>query len=60
MEITSGTQVVIRDEQWLVRSVATTTDDGLRLSVTGTSELVRDQDAIFLTALDDVTPLDPA
>lgn len=60
MEITSGTQVVVRDEEWLVRSVASTQDDGLRLAVTGTSELVRDQDAVFLTALDHVTPIDPA
>ncbi len=60
MDITSGTQVLIRDEEWLVRSVTATSSDGLRLAVTGTSELVKDQDAIFLTALDDVQALDPS
>lgn len=54
-----GTQVVVRDEDWLVRAVQDTNHDGQRVEVTGVSELVRGQDATFFTALDQVTPLDP-
>ena len=54
-----GTQVVVRDEEWLVRAVQDTRHDGQRVEVTGVSELVRGQDAVFFTALDQVTPLDP-
>ncbi|MCA1677376.1 MAG: helicase, partial [Actinobacteria bacterium] len=58
-DIAAGAQVEIRDEEWLVRSVRRTERDGLRLEVTGASELVRDQDAVFFTELDAVTVLDP-
>ncbi len=58
-DIAAGAQVEIRDEEWLVRTVRRTERDGLRLEVTGASELVRDQDAVFYTALDRVDVLDP-
>ncbi|HEU0088770.1 MAG TPA: DEAD/DEAH box helicase [Pseudonocardiaceae bacterium] len=58
-DIAAGAQVEIRDEEWLVRSVRRTQRHGLRLEVTGASELVRDQDAVFFTDLDAVTVLDP-
>lgn len=57
--IAAGATVVVRDEEWLVRAVAQTRHDGLRVDVRGTSELVRDQSATFFTALDSVEVLDP-
>ncbi len=57
--IAPGVQVVVRDEEWLVRSVQQTRTDGLMVKVIGTSELVRDQEATFFTNLDDVRPLRP-
>lgn len=57
--IAPGSQVVIRDEEWLVRSVQETPADGLLVKVTGVGELVRDQDASFFTSLDHVQPLRP-
>lgn len=58
-DIAAGSQVVVRDEEWLVRSVRRTARDGLRVEVTGSSELVRDQDAVFFTALDRIDVIDP-
>lgn len=57
--IAAGSQVVVRDEEWLVRSVEETRTDGFMVKVIGISELVRDQPATFFTALDDVIPLRP-
>jgi ERCC4-related helicase len=51
--------VVVRDAEWLVRSVAQTRADGLMVKVIGTSQLVRDTEATFFTELDDVRPLRP-
>lgn len=56
--IAPGSNIVVRDETWLVMSVARSTD-GLRLKVRGLSEYVRDQEATFYTALDHVEVLDP-
>ncbi|RCW45882.1 SNF2 domain-containing protein [Halopolyspora algeriensis] len=58
-DIAAGAQIVVRDEEWLVRSVHRTEHDGLRIEASGASELVRDQDAVFFTELDDVEVLDP-
>ncbi|MFI6278935.1 DEAD/DEAH box helicase [Streptomyces sp. NPDC050988] len=49
----------VRDEEWLVRNVTGTDHDGDRLDVVGVSEFVRDQEAVFFTALDDVQLMDP-
>jgi ERCC4-related helicase len=54
-----GSQVVVRDEEWVIRAVGATEVMGRKISVVGTSELVRDQQATFFTALDKVDPLDP-
>lgn len=54
-----GERVIIRDEEWTVRTVAPATP-GLRLEVTGVSALVRDQEAVFFTAIEHVERLDPA
>lgn len=57
--VSAGELVVVRDEEWLVRSVRQTAGDGVRLEVTGVSELVRDQNAVFYSGLDDIERLDP-
>lgn len=53
-----GSTVVVRDEEWLVTQVEPTTD-GYFVHVVGLSELVRDTEAIFSTAIDDVVVADP-
>ncbi|WP_347958105.1 DEAD/DEAH box helicase [Gordonia aichiensis] len=60
-DIAAGERVVIRDEEWIVRSVRTTALDGTRVEVRGVSELVRDRDAVFFhhPDLDTVDRLDP-
>ncbi|MET9509357.1 DEAD/DEAH box helicase [Streptomyces flavidovirens] len=54
-----GAQIVVRDEEWLVKNVTRTTHDGDRIEAVGISEFVRDQEAVFFTALDDVELMDP-
>ena len=53
-----GARVVIRDEEWMIRRVQAARA-GSALHVVGLSELVRNQEALFLTELDDVTVLRP-
>lgn len=56
-----GTRVVIRDEEWLIRSVDPTSDTGMMLTCDGVSELVAGQTRLFLTKLEEgVVVLDPA
>ena len=57
--LTQGSLVLIRDEEWLVRSISDTPADGKMLKVVGVSELVRDQEATFFTSLDKVEALRP-
>lgn len=54
-----GAQVVVRDEEWLVRAAQPTRTDGIMVQVTGTSELVRDTEATFFSSLDAITPMRP-
>lgn len=49
-----GARVLIRDEEWIVRSVESTSSGGCALHVTGLSELVRGRNAIFLDEIDGV------
>lgn len=59
-----GERILVRDEQWLVRTVAPAAqsdpDQGLQLDVVGVSPLVRDRDATFFTAIDSIRRFDPA
>ncbi|ROQ35015.1 SNF2 domain-containing protein [Streptomyces sp. PanSC19] len=55
----AGAQVLVRDEVWLVRNAMPTADDGTRVEVVGVSDFVRDQEAVFFTALDTVELIDP-
>jgi superfamily II DNA or RNA helicase len=54
-----GARVLIRDEEWLVRSANQCDAGGYELECIGVSETVRHRDALFLTAIDDVIVLDP-
>lgn len=56
--VAPGSVVVVRDEEWLVRSTEETAD-GTLVRVQGLSELVRDLHASFYTGLDTVVPKDP-
>jgi len=55
----AGAQIVVRDEEWLVRNVTRTAHDGDRIEAVGVSEFVRDQDAVFFTAIEPVELMDP-
>lgn len=59
-EVTAGSIVQVRDEEWLVSSVEQT-DDGPLLTVRGLSDLVHGTTAKFYDNkdLDEITPLDP-
>jgi len=50
---------VVRDEQWIVRSVQQASFGTAAVRVVGLSELVRGKPAIFLTDLDDIVELRP-
>ncbi|MFG3056908.1 DEAD/DEAH box helicase [Kitasatospora sp. NPDC048239] len=55
----AGAQVFVRDEVWLVRNSSLTEHDGARVEVVGVSDFVRDQEAVFFTALDEIELVDP-
>src|SRR5436853_2562045 len=57
--IAAGAQVVVRDEQWIVRATQQTPSDGLLVRCIGTSLLVRETEATFVTSIDRVEPLRP-
>lgn len=59
MAIAPGSVVIVRDEEWLVTQIDPASD-GQFLHVQGLSELVRETEATFSTAIDEVVPLDPA
>lgn len=44
-----GSRLLIRDEEWLVKSALPVNTGGTAVRVVGLSELVRNQEAIFLT-----------
>ncbi len=55
-----GMRIVIRDAEWIIRRVDTSSDGGQQLQCSGISELVREKDAIFLTQLEDnIAIIDP-
>ncbi len=59
MNYAPGARLLIRDEEWVVRSIEPCDVGGHQLSCIGISETVRHRDAIFLTEIDAVTVLDP-
>lgn len=54
-----GAQILVRDEQWLVRNSAPTDHDGEKIEALGVSEFVRDEEAVFFSGIDEVELLDP-
>lgn len=57
--VPAGTRVEIRDEEWLVRRCVAIPTGGFEVHVTGTSELVRGHQAVFLSTLDQIQELRP-
>lgn len=56
-----GARVLIRDAEWVIRSVDPSAAGGQQLLCVGVSELVREREAIFLTKLEpQIEVLDPA
>ena len=55
-----GARVLIRDAEWVVRRVDMTTDGACQLVCDGVSELVREQEAFYLSSLEEIEVLDPA
>jgi len=58
LDVSPGSVVRVRDEDWLVTRVATTSD-GTLITVQGLSELVRDTTAQFSAGIDRIEPIDP-
>jgi SNF2 family DNA or RNA helicase len=54
-----GARVVVRDEEWLVRASIPVRTGGYAVRTIGMSELVRNQERIFLTSLDDIVEMRP-
>ncbi|MEV6373601.1 helicase-related protein [Micromonospora musae] len=54
-----GSRIVVRDEEWLVRSVKTGTADGTMVKAVGVSEFVQDVEATFFTSLDEIQAMRP-
>ena len=52
-----GARIVVREAEWMVRSCNLTEHDGYKIRATGVSELVRDEDAVFFTELENPKPL---
>ncbi|MFE7558178.1 SNF2-related protein [Kitasatospora sp. NPDC057500] len=54
-----GAQILVRDEEWLVRNTTMTDHDGEKIEAVGVSEFVRDEEAVFFSGIDTVELLDP-
>ena len=56
-----GARILVRDVEWVVRRVDNSSDGHQQLTCDGVSALVRGQEGVFLTSLDqDIEILDPA
>lgn len=55
-----GSRALIRDEEWIIQNADQCNLGGWQLSCIGVSETVRNRHALFLTELEDITPIDPA
>lgn len=60
IDFAPGARVEIRDAEWVIRRVDSTSDHGKQLTCEGVSELVSGKEGIFLTKLEDeIRVLDP-
>ena len=55
-----GMRVLIRDAEWVVRRVDMTSGGECQIVCDGVSELVREQEAVYLSSLEEIEVLDPA
>ena len=55
----AGSRVEIRDEEWIIRRCVAIPTGGYEIHCTGTSELVRGHQAVFLSTLDQIAELKP-
>ena len=55
-----GMRAIIRDEEWMVKRVERNTMGNEVLHCVGISPLIKDKEAIFLTDLENIEPVDPA
>ena len=55
-----GSRVLVRDAEWVVRRVDMASQGGYQVVCDGVSELVREQEAVFLSSLEEIEFLDPA
>jgi superfamily II DNA or RNA helicase len=60
IEFSPGMRVIIRDEEWMVKKVETNSLDRKTIYCVGISKLVKDYQAVFLTDLETIEPVDPA
>ena len=58
-QIAAGSQILVRDEMWLVNSVQHTPTDGQMVRCIGVSGIVKDTEATFFTELDDIEAVRP-
>ena len=52
-----GARILVRDAEWLVRTCTRTDYNDYKITATGISELVRDENAVFFTALEQPPPM---
>lgn len=60
VEFAPGMRVIVRDEEWMIKRVEVNSLDKKTIHCVGISKLVKDQEAIFLTDLEKIDPVDPA
>ncbi|GAB3971568.1 hypothetical protein [Plantactinospora veratri] len=58
IQFAPGSRILVRDEEWLVRT-AKPARDGTMVKAVGVSEFVQDVEATFFTELDDVRAMRP-
>ncbi len=59
-DFSPGMRVIIRDEEWMIKKVENNSLDRKTVYCTGISKLVKDHQAVFLTDLENIIPVDPS
>lgn len=59
-DFSPGMRVIIRDEEWMIKKVENNSLNRKTLHCVGISKLVKDHQAMFLSDLEDIIPVDPA
>lgn len=60
IDFSPGMRVIIRDEEWMIKKVETNSLDRKTIYCIGISKLVKEQDAIFLTDIENIVQVDPS